>query len=263
MTVFSVSDVRMKTFANAWRPTGRSIPWRAPLGAAALAVAIIVQQRVAHPSADAGSFMLRGQMVAAAAAAAAATTLEDTAAALVETSPTTAWWRGALRLSNALAVWVATWTITLALIATAPGRTPVAELTLQAGALLAVAMGAAATWGPAAGSAAVAVLALSALLVPDRWSLLGGGPDADSRLVLLAMAGVAAFVWAMRDQARRSTRYRHLSIWSGERYQRSDRSPAMSPGIGGPDVCMRKGSASRTRIDSCASTASDETHEEG
>ena len=64
-----------------------------------------------------------------------------------------------------------------------------AELTLHAGALLAVAVGAAATWGPAPGSAAVALVAFSALLVPDRWSLPGGGPDANGRLGLLAIAG--------------------------------------------------------------------------
>ncbi|MGB5758975.1 MAG: hypothetical protein WBM50_18825, partial [Acidimicrobiales bacterium] len=60
----SLSDVRIHTFANAWRPTGRSIPWRAPLGAAALAVVVLVQHRVTHPSADAGSFIVRAQLVA-------------------------------------------------------------------------------------------------------------------------------------------------------------------------------------------------------
>ena len=260
----SLSDVRIHTFANAWRPTGRSIPWRAPLGAAALAVVVLVQHRVTHPSADAGSFIVRAQLVATAAAAAAATTLEDPAAALVETSPTTAGWRAALRLSNGLAVWASTWALALALIAAAPGRTPVAELTLQAGALLAVAVGAAATWGPAAGSAAVALVAFSALLVPDRWSLLGGGPDANGRLGLLAIAGVAAFAWAMRDQARRTARFRRLWIWSGKPDDpKPDRSLGMSPAIGGPDVCMREGNASRTRSARGASTAAVETHEDG
>ncbi len=258
-----LSDVRITTFANAWRPTGRSIPWRAPLGAAALAVAVIMQHRVLHPAADAGSFMLRAQMVAAAAAAAAATTLEDPATALVETSPTTAAWRGALRLSTALAVWASTWALALALIATAPGRTPVAELTLQAGALLAVAMGAAATWAPAAGSAAVALVAFSTYLVPDRWSLLGGGPGANSRLGLLALAGVVALAWAMRDQARRTARLRRLWISSGDPDDpKPDGSPGMSPGIGGPNVCMREGDASRTRSAIGASTALVETHED-
>ena len=84
----SLSDVRIATFTHAWPPTARSIPWRAPLGAAALVVVVIAQHRVTHQSADAGSFMLRAQLVAAAAAAAAATTLEDPAAALVATSPT-------------------------------------------------------------------------------------------------------------------------------------------------------------------------------
>jgi hypothetical protein len=213
----SLSDVRIATFTHAWPPTARSIPWRAPLGAAALVVVVIAQHRVTHQSADAGSFMLRAQLVAAAAAAAAATTLEDPAAALVATSPTTAAWRGALRLSTAVAVWASTWALALALIATAPGSTPVAELTLQAGALLAVAVGAAATWGPAAGSAAVAFVAFSALLVPDRWSLVGGGRDANGRLGLLAIAGVAALAWALRDQARRTSRFRRRWTWSGDR----------------------------------------------
>ena len=260
----SVSDVRFHTFANAWRPTARSIPWRAPLGAAVLAAVVIVQHRVIHPSANAGSFILRAQLIAAAAAAAAATTLEDPAAALVETSPTTAGWRGALRLSNALAVWASTWALTLALIATAPGRTPVAELTLQAGALLAVAVGAAAIRGPAAGSAAVAFVAFSALLVPDRWSLVGGGPDANNRLGLLAVAGVAAFAWAMRDQARRTARFHRLWIWSGKPDDpKPDGSLGLSPGIGGPNVCMREGNVSRTRSARGISTASVETHEDG
>ncbi len=215
------SNVRIETLANAWRPTTRSIPWRAPLGAAALAVAVIVQHRVLHPSADVGSFVRRAQLVAAVAAAAAATTLDDAAAALVETSPTTAAWRGALRLGNALVVWASTWVAVLALIATAPGETPVAELTLQAVALLAVAMGAGATWGPAAGSAAVALVALSALLLPGRWSLLHAGPDSNGRLGLLALAGFAVFASAMRDQARRTPRGRRLRIWSGDPDQQS------------------------------------------
>jgi hypothetical protein len=204
-------DVRIDTFANAWRPTGRSMPWRAPLGAAALAVVVIVQHRLIHPSADAGSFMLRAQLVAAAAAAAAATTLEDPAAALVETSPTTAGWRGTLRLSHALLAWASTWAVTLALIASAPGKAPMADLTLQAGALLAVAVGFAALWGPAAGSATVGLIAFSSLLVPDRWSLLGGGRAANGRVVLLAVAGMAAFAWATQDRARRPARFR---LWA-------------------------------------------------
>lgn len=200
--------VPRQTLRHAWWPTARSIAWPTPLAAAALAVALVIEHRLVQPSADAGSFTVRAQMVAALAAAAAATVLNDPAANLLDSSPTTRARRTGLRLAQALVVWAATWTLTLALIATAPGSPPVAELTVQALVLVAVAAGAALTGGATAGAATVGLLTFSAFLVPERWSLLSGDPAANRRLGLLGLVGAAAGVWASRDRARR-----HRAAW--------------------------------------------------
>ena len=194
--------VPRQTLRHAWWPTARSIAWPTPLAAAALAVALVIEHRLVQPSADAGSFTVRAQMVAALAAAAAATVFHDPAANLLDSSPTTRARRTGLRLAQCLVVWTATWTLTLSLIATAPGSPPVAELTLQALVLVAVAVGAATTGGTTAGAAAVGLITFSALLVPERWSLLSADRAASLRLGLLGVVGVVAGCWASRDRAR-------------------------------------------------------------
>lgn len=203
MTPAASTRVRRQVMAAAWWATARSLPWRTPLAAAGLSVALVVQHRLTQPSADAGSFTLRAQLIAAIAAAAAATLLDDPAAALVDTSPTTRAWRTGLRVTQGLLAWSATWAATLALIATAAGTPPVASLTRQALALLAVAVGVAAIRGATAAAAAVGLVTFSALIVPDRWSLLSGEPAANWRLALLGLAGGIALVWASRDRRRR------------------------------------------------------------
>jgi len=188
---------------GAWWATARSAPWRTPLAAAVLSMALVVQHRLSQPSAGAGSFTQRVQLVAAIAAAAAATLIEDPAADLVDTSPTTRAWRTGLRVAQGLLAWSATWAATLALIATSAGTPPVVELTRQALALLAVAVGVAAIRGATAGAAAVGLVTFSALMVPDRWSLLSGEPAASWRLGLLGLAGGIALAWASHDRGRR------------------------------------------------------------
>jgi hypothetical protein len=200
----TVLDVRVRTCVRAWAPTARSSTWRAPIAAAGLAVIIVVAHLAGNPSADSGSFVPRAQLVAAVIAAAAATTLSDNAAALVETSPTPAAWRAALRLGSASTVWALSWALTLALVATAPGPTPGGALTLQAVALLSVAVGATAIRGPAAGSASVALVAFIGQLLPERWSILGGSAAANSRLGVLVVGGIVAWAWGTQDPARRT-----------------------------------------------------------
>ncbi len=206
----SLLQMRTQVLGAAWWPTARSISWRGPLSAASLAATIIVHQRLAQPSAEAGSFTIRAQLAAALAAAAAAIVLDDPAARLVDTSPTTRAWRTGARLTLGLAAWAATWALTLTLIASAPGSPPVTELTRQALVLLALAIGVAANSNPTAGAATVGLVAVSALVVPDRWSILSGDPAANWRLGLLGLAGVVALAVASRDQARRRRSPRSL-----------------------------------------------------
>ena len=210
MTPAASTRVRWQVMAGAWWATARSAPWRTPLTAAGLSVALVGQHRLTQPTADVGSFTQRAQLVAALAAAAAATLLDDPAAALVDTSPTTRAWRTGLRVAQGLLAWSATWAVTLALVATAAGTPPVAELTRQALALLAVAVGVAAIRGATAGAAAVGLVTFSALMVPDRWSLLSGEPAANWRLGLLGLAGGIALAWASLDRGRRHHSLRSL-----------------------------------------------------
>lgn len=203
MTPAASTRVRRQVMAGAWWAAARSASWRTPLAAAGLSLALVIQHRLTQPAADAASFTPRAQLVAAIAAAAAATLLDDPAAVLVATSPTTRAWRTGLRVTQGLLAWSATWAVTLALIATAAGTPPVASLTRQALALLAVAVGVAAIRGAANAAAAVGLVTFSALMVPDRWSLLSGEPAANWRLALLGLAGGIALVWASRDGGRR------------------------------------------------------------
>jgi hypothetical protein len=198
-----LASLRGRTAARAWSPTARSVDWRTPGSAAVLAAALIVQQRLTDPGATASSFTLRAQLIAALVAVAVASILPDAAEALVDASPMTRAWRTGIRLSLVLLAWAATWALTLALISSAPGPVPADLLTRQAAVLLAVSTGAAAVRGPGAAAAAVALICLGSLVLPDPWSIAGDVPGAPWRLGLLAATGLAALGWGCRDHARR------------------------------------------------------------
>ena len=117
---------------QAWLPTSRSVAWRSPAAAAALAIGLILQERLTDPSAAASSFTLKAQMIAALTAVAVSSILDDPAEALLDPSPTARGWRTSIRLSMVLLAWSITWGLTLALINTAPGSADASGLTRQA-----------------------------------------------------------------------------------------------------------------------------------
>jgi len=176
--------------------------WRTPAAAGLLALFIVAQQRLAQPGADAASFTLRAQLIAATIAAATCSLLQDPAANLLDASPTTLARRTVIRLSFAALTWTTTWSLTLALIATASGAPPLMKLTGQAIILLAVAVGVASSHGTAAGAGAVGLLMFAALVLPNRWSVLAGDDASHQRLALTGLAGLLALTWTSRDKAR-------------------------------------------------------------
>ena len=211
MTADTLVSVRARVIAGVWVPTARSAAWRVPIAAMAMSVAIIAQDRLTRPSADASSFSVHVQLIAALIAASAPALLDDPAATLAATSPTTRAWRTVIRVSMVLLVWFAAWALTLVLVNTAPGSVAWTDLTRQALVLLSVGIGAAAMRGTGAGAAAVGLVMFASLLLPDRWTILSSDRAAIWRLAVLAVAGVIALIWASSDPARRhrSVRSRH------------------------------------------------------
>lgn len=192
--------------------TIRALPWGPLLGGAALGLAM-----VHFGSGDPGSLMLRLRLAAVLVCAGAAYMVDDPAARTLACSPTPLLGRRAYRVVAAVVVAGATWGTLLIAVrgAAGPGGWAPASLSLQAAALLAVALSMAVLAsrvapdgrGGVAGSAAVLCLALIAVALPERWTPFPlGGAGSSNRPALLLAVGMVAFVLASLDPARRSTR---------------------------------------------------------
>lgn len=177
------------------RSVARTLPWAALLGAAALALAVV---RLGDTQ------TLHVRLAALALCIGGAFLLDDPAAEIVESVPASLLFRRLLRLALALPVLTAAW----ALVLHSAGRAPAWELTLELGALLAVALAVAARAGGVAAGPTLLVLFGLAALLPGRWALLVPGPEdprwsaAHARWALVLAAGLAAFVWASLDPGR-------------------------------------------------------------
>lgn len=176
-------------------PFARTLPWVALLAAAALALAVV---RLG----DAQTLHLR--LAALALCIGGAFLLDDPAAETIESVPASLLFRRLLRLALALPVLAAAW----ALVVRSAGHVPAWELTLELGALLAVALALAARAGGVAAGPTLLVLFGLAALLPSRWALLVPGPEdprwsaAHGRWALVLAAGLAAVVWASLDPGR-------------------------------------------------------------
>ena len=190
--------------------TVRAVPWGPLLGGAALGLAI-----VHFSSGDPGSLMLRLRLSAVLLCAGAAYVVDDPAARTLACSPTPLLDRRAFRVAGAVVAAGASWGALLVDVrwVAGPGGWAPASLTLQAAALLTVALTMAVLAsrvapdgrGGVAGSAAVLVLALLAVALPDRWSPFSlGEAGSSNRPALLLAVGLVAFVWTSLDPARRS-----------------------------------------------------------
>jgi len=186
------------------RPVARTLPWLALVAAAALAFAVV---RLG----DAQTLQVR--LAALALCVGAAFLLDDPAAETIQSVPTPLLVRRLLRLALAAPALAASWVLVLQPAVHAPAW----ELTLELGALLALAVAVAALIargpGPAlggvAGGPAVLVLFGLAALLPHRWALLVPGPEdprwttAHARWAFVLAAGLGALVWASLDPVRR------------------------------------------------------------
>lgn len=140
----------------------------------------------------------------------AAYTLDDSAAAVTAAAPTSLAVRRGTRLAVVVGAVGIAWAALASYAAVLSGDPlPLAALTLELAALLALVLAfAAAVGGTAAGPAVVGVLVLSTRL-PQRWSLLDGVPGdvswsaAHRRWVVLLVAAVAVLLVATRDPAAR------------------------------------------------------------
>ncbi|MEV6169009.1 ABC transporter [Streptomyces sp. NPDC051954] len=187
-------------------PLWRTLPWRALGAAGAAGLLLAGLPRLMGSNEWWTLFLLRGAVLAF--ALGLAFVLDDPARHITAPVPTRRWVRHALRavlVAPPAAVW---WTAAVLLV---PGdvRPPVADVTLEAGAMFALALAVAAiavhrsedaTPGTLVAAVLLAAAALTPLLLPDDWALFV--PTADERWGAahdrwgMVLAG-AAVVWAV------------------------------------------------------------------
>lgn len=209
------------------RPVARSVRW-APLVAGAaggVLLVLLARPRQVGPAATLGALRLAAFLLAAGAAFA----LDDQAASTVAPAPLPLAARRGLRLAVVLLPAGVGWALIVSLaVLVAPGAQaapPLGALTVEAAAMVAVSLAAAAVAGPrapdglggAAGGPVLMLLVLASLFTQPHWpdvvTLLPFGPSdpqwspAHARWGALGVAAVTAIGVTSLDPARRSRRW--------------------------------------------------------
>lgn len=191
------------------RATARAVRWPVPLGAwlVVAGVLIVADDQLGQP----GSALMVLRGVAAIAVLGAVFLLDDDAGVSVAASPTSLAWRRVPRVGFALAVVAVPWTAAVWRLHDHGTVLPLLELSLEPAALLALALGAAATAqlrvpDPAVVVAPVlAVAVLAASQLPEPLALLvGPGPawdEAHGRWISVLVIASAVLCGSSRDPA--------------------------------------------------------------
>ena len=216
----SVAGIRLRQLPPLVQPLVGALRWQPALGAAALAVLLVVWRAEAMHDPGAALQVLRGVTVLL--ALGAAFLLDDPAAGTLAASPTSLSWRRSVRLAAVVVLVGPPWALAVLTARARAGDVPVAGLTVELAALVAVALAAAAAlarWADAREPGVLVVplvvgAALAMTTVPARWALLvPPGPEwepAHQRWALLAAAAVVVLALCTRDPARSGCRARDL-----------------------------------------------------
>jgi len=193
------------------RPLRSAVRWQPGVAAWGLVALLLVLKDEAQE--DVGSALLLLRAVGVIAVLGAAFVLDDDAAVTLEASPSTLAWRRMLRFVTAVALVSVPWSAAVWRVGTHGTDVPVAGLTLELAALLALAMATASAvtrWSgstdPGVGTAPVVfAVVLGAFQLPPKLALYGApGPGWDGAharwWVLLAVA-VLVLSWCGRDPA--------------------------------------------------------------
>lgn len=195
------------------RPLRAAVRWPAGVVSWVLVAALLVLEDDALDEPGPALLLVRAAGVIA--VLGAGFVLDDEAAGTLESSPSTLAWRRCLRILSAVVLVAVPWTFTLWRLDTHGTRLPVAGLTLEVAALLAVALATAAAVAARTGTTdpgvattpAVFVLVLGAFQLPPTLSLYGGPGggwgDAHARWAVLLAAAALVLLWLSRDPAAR------------------------------------------------------------
>jgi fluoroquinolone transport system permease protein len=210
--VNAVAPVRLRQCPPLLRPLRDALRWQPVVGAAALAAVLLVWKAGDLEEPGTALMVLRG--VAVLLALGAAFLLDDAAADTLASSPTSLAWRRTSYLLATAAFTGVPWAAALFTAQSLGAELPVAALTLEFGAVLGLALAAAAglaRWADAREPGVVAVpltvgLVLASFRLPERWALMvGPGPAweaAHQRWALVLAVALLVVAAATRDRAR-------------------------------------------------------------
>lgn len=195
------------------RPLRSAIRWQPGVAAWGLVGLLLVLKDAALE--DPGSALLLLRAVGVVAVLGAAFVFDDEAAATVEASPSTLAWRRSLRVLTAGLLVSVPWAAATWRLEAHGTDTPWAGLTLEVGALLALALATAAAvsrWSApidpgVATTPVVFVVVLGAFQLPEKLALYGapgtGWDAAHARWSVLLAAATLLLLWCCRDPAAR------------------------------------------------------------
>ncbi|MFD2094037.1 hypothetical protein [Blastococcus deserti] len=208
----AVAGARIRQLPLLVRPYLRAVRWQPSLGAAALAALLVGWKADDLAEPGTGTLVLRG--VAVLLGLGAAFLLDDAAADTLASSPTSLAWRRSSRLVVAAALAGVPWVLAVVWVDTRAGSLPIAGLSIEFTAMLALALAAAAgiaRWTDTREPGVLAAPVTSGLVLvivrlPERWALLvGPGPmwaAAHQRWTLVLVTAVLLLLWCNRDPAR-------------------------------------------------------------
>ena len=208
----SVAPARVRQVPPLVGPLRHALRWQPSAGAVVLAAALVAWK--AGDLQDPGTALMTLRGVAVLLVLGAAFLLDDAAADTLACSPTSLAWRRSSYLLGIATLTGVPWALALGTAQSLGADLPVAALTLEFGALLALALAAAAglaRWADAREPGVLAVplivgLVLALFRLPERWALVvGPGPGwaaAHQRWALLLALGLLVVAASLRDLAR-------------------------------------------------------------
>lgn len=208
----AITTARLRQLPLLVRPYLAALRWQPSVGAVVLAAVLVAWQTDDLADPGTGMTVLRG--VAALLALGAAFLLDDAAADTLASSPTSLAWRRSSRLVVVALLAGVPWALAVAWVSARAEGLPVAGLTVEFAAVLAVSLAAAAgiaRWtdnrDPGVLAAPVTLgLLLAITRLPQRWTLLAGpGPAwaaAHQRWAVVLAAAVLVLLWCNLDPAR-------------------------------------------------------------
>jgi hypothetical protein len=211
-----VARLRLRQLPVLGGPLAAAVRWQPLAGTAALSGLVLAWQ--ADDLDDAGTSLMVLRAVAALLAVGAAFLLDDAAVDTLAASPTSLAWRRGHRLLVLAVLGGVPWALAVGAVAWRGGEPPVAGLTLELAAMLALAVAASSliarrACAPEPGVLAVPVivgLVLASARLPERWALfVPPGPSwgpAHLRWSVLLLAAVLAVLACTRDLASRRRR---------------------------------------------------------